>query len=656
MRLVLTLLAATLPMISFAAESSTTTAPVLGRPLGTFSAQDYRGRAWTEKDFEEAPILIVAFLGVECPLAKLYGPRLQRIADDYADRGVRVLGVDANQHDSLTEIAAYARQHDLRFPLVKDLNNTLADRLGAKRTPEVFVFDRGRTVRYHGRIDDQYAIGGRSKPSPSREELRAAIDDLLADRAVQTAETEAPGCLIGRVRTPQVAATVTYSKDIAPLLMDRCVECHRSGEIAPFSLTDYAEVSGWAEMIAEVTAERRMPPWHADPRFGHFANENRLSDGELALIREWVAAGAPEGNPADLPSPRTYTAGWQLAREPDRVVAMRDGPFDVKAEGEVRYQYFSVDPDFKEDVWVNAAEIVPGNRAVVHHVIVFAATENKIDDDDRQMLAAYVPGLRITPLPNGMAKRIAKGSKLVFQVHYTPIGTPQTDITKIGLYFADAQDVTHQVQTISTRTRQFRIEPMKDDQRFTSSPVTAPVDVLLLSMSPHMHLRGKSFRYDMTWPNGKTETLLDVPHFDFNWQTMYRLSEPMAVPRGSKLLAYASYDNSPNNLANPDPTAAVVWGDQSWEEMMIGYADIAVERGKVDMADFARNLRRSSTPDEAARLFKALDRNADGRVERDEVEDRYRERFDRLDGDKDGVVTREEWDRGMELLQRLLGR
>jgi peroxiredoxin len=655
MRITLCLLSLSFPLCVFGAESPPDARPILGRPLGSFSAPDFRGRVWAEADFADCPVLVVAFFGVECPLAKQYGPRLQKIAADYAERGVRVLGVNANRHDSITELAAYARQHELKFPIVKDLNNVLADRWGAQRTPEVFVFDRDRLVRYRGRIDDQHAIGNKSKPAPSREELRAAIDDLLAGRDVQVAETEPVGCLIGRIRAPQAEAQVTYSKDVAPLLRDRCVECHRPGEIAPFSLTDYAEVAGWAGMIAEVTAERRMPPWHADPQHGRFANENRLTDAELALIRNWVAAGAPEGNPADLPPPKTYATGWQLDREPDRVFAMASRPFSVKAEGEVRYQYFSVDTDFDQDVWINAAEIVPGNRAVVHHVIVFAASDRKIVDDDRQMVTAYVPGLRVTPLPEGMAKKIAAGSKLIFQVHYTPIGTPQTDLTKVGLYFVDPQTVMHEVQTISTRTRQFRIEPMQDDQRFTSSPVTAPVDVLLLSLSPHMHLRGKSFRYEMTWPNGQTETLLDVPRYDFNWQTMYRLSEPLVVPRGSKLVAHASYDNSPNNLANPDPKATVTWGDQSWEEMMIGYADVAFERGTVDAANLAREVRRSSRPDVVGRLFKSLDGNNDGKIERTEVEERFRDRFDRIDGDKDGVVTRDEWDRGAELLRKLLG-
>lgn len=623
--------------------------PVLGRLLGEFALKDYRGRDWTERDFADKPALVVAVIGIECPLAKMYAHRLQQIADEFAAENVAVVALDPNRHDSITEIAAFARQHELKYPILKDLNNALADRLGAERTPTVYVLDRDHKVRYHGRIDDQHSVGAKSKPEPSRHDLKEAIRDVLARRDVRVAETEAVGCLIGRVRTPKADVEITYTKHIAKILNERCVECHRDGEIAPFSLTDYAEVAGWADMIREVTRERRMPPWHADPQFGHFSNANRLTDEELAQIETWVLAGAPEGNPADLPPPPTFTTGWQLPREPDYVAYMSPRPFQIQAEGEVRYQYFSVDTDFAEDKWVRAAEVVPGNRAVVHHVIVFAAPGGKISDEDGQMLIAYVPGLRVDPLPPGMAKRLAKGSKLIFQVHYTPIGTPQEDRTKVGLVFMDEKDVKYEVQTASTRTRDLKILPMQRDQQFTSNPVTAPREVLLLSLSPHMHLRGQSFRYDLTWPDGKTETLLNVPNYDFNWQTGYRLAEPLKVPAGSRMVAYAKYDNTPDNPANPNPRETVQWGDQSWEEMMIGYFDIAVERGTAAGRVMGVNLARIGN---GKQLMQRLDKNGDGKLSRDEAGDRMKAVFDRVDTDQDGAISVEELDRGLATLRR----
>lgn len=636
------------------ALAADTSAAALGHTLTEFSAKDFRGKTWTQADFESSPILVVAVLGTECPLAKLYADRLQTLANEYQSKGVAFVGIAPNRQDSLTELAAFARLHHVEFPLLKDLNNVLADQLGAQRTPEVFVLDRTRTVRYRGRVDDQYAVGGKSRPLPSHQELKAAVDDLLAGRPVAVPKTEAVGCLIGRTRTPAENSAVTYAEHIAPLLNDRCVQCHRPGEIAPFSLTEYDEVVGWADMIVEVTRERRMPPWHADPHFGHFANENRLSDDQLQLIQTWVNAGAPEGDRTRKPALPQFTAGWQLPREPDLVVNMADKPFAVKATGEVRYQYFSVDSGLKEEMWMSAAEVIPGNRAVVHHVIVFAAAaDGKLTDMDRQFVAAYVPGLRVASYPKGMAKKLPAHAKFIFQIHYTPNGTPQEDLTKIGFVFAKPDGITHEVRTISTVTRRLNIEPMKDDQRFTTNPVTAPVDLLLLSLSPHMHLRGKSFRYEVTWPNGKTETLLDVPHYDFNWQTAYRLSEPTIIPQGTRLVGYGSFDNSPKNLANPDASATVTWGDQSWEEMLIGYADVAVERGAISAADMRRSVTRDRiTSETAAALFKQLDKNRDGKLDRNEVGERLQEQFDKVDEDQDGIVTAAELERNLPKLRR----
>lgn len=627
--------------------------PVIGRTVGTFVARDALGKEWNSADFAASKVMVVAVLGTECPLAQLYVPRVQSLADEYATQGVAFIGIAPNRQDSITELAAYVRRQGLTFPLLKDLNNVIADQLGAERTPEVFVLDEKRVIRYHGRIDDQYAVGGRNKPAPSQQELKAAIDDVLAGRAVEVPSTPAVGCLIGRVRTPATDAAVTYTSHIAKILNDRCVECHRPGEIAPFSLTEYDEVAGWADMIAEVTQQRRMPPWHADPQFGHFANENRLTDQELSTIQAWVKAGAPQGDPQAKPPLPTFTTGWQLPKKPDLVIAMRDKPFSVPATGEVRYQYFMTDSGLKEDTWIAGAEIIPGNRAVVHHVIVFATKDGKVADEDRQFLCAYVPGLRVVPYPKNMAKKIPAGSKLIFQLHYTPIGTAQEDLTKVGLLFAKEEDVKFEVQTVSTRSRSFQIQPYKADQKFSAGPLTTPVDVQLLSLSPHMHLRGQSFRYDMTWPSGKTETLLDVPHYDFNWQTAYRLSEPMIVPAGSKLTVHASFDNSKNNLANPDPSATVKWGDQSWEEMLIGYCDVAVDRNVLGNKKVQSNSVRGEVAAAlAAPLFKRLDKNGDGKIEKSEVEPRLAENFEKIDEDGDGIVTLNELEAGLPKLRR----
>ena len=398
-----------------------------------FELKDYRGKTHKLIDFAETPLLVVAFSGIECPLAKLYSVRLNELADEFADDGVAFVGINSNQQDSVTELAAFARRHEVAFPLLKDPANRIADQFAAERTPEVYLLgpatDSGeRKILYRGRIDDQYLVGGKVRSEPTREDLRLAIEETLAGKPVSVPMTEPIGCHIGRIKTPDTDAKVTYSNQIARLMRKRCVECHRDGDIAPFALTDYDEVVGWAEMIREVVEEQRMPPWHADPRHGHFANDRSLSEEEKKLLFDWIDAGAPEGDAKELPPPVEYVEGWQLPQEPDSIVYIRDEPFRVPAEGEVRYQYFRVDPGFEEDRWVSMAEILPGNRAVVHHVLVFVKPPGERlfrPGEEGKFLAAYVPGKRARVFPDGMAKRIPAGSELIFQVHYTPIGTPQ---------------------------------------------------------------------------------------------------------------------------------------------------------------------------------------------------------------------------------------
>ncbi|MBX7168545.1 MAG: redoxin domain-containing protein [Pirellulales bacterium] len=564
-----------LPML--AAESATS---AVGKSIAAFSLQDFRGKQVALGDFPEAKAVVVVFLGVECPLAKLYGPRLMELAEAYQAQGVQFIGIDSNRQDSITELAAYARAHGIEFPVLKDAGNVVADQFGAQRTPEVFLLDAERVVRYHGRIDDQYGFttgGGYARPEIRHRDLAAALDALLAGQPVTTTETEVPGCIIGRIKTPQADAPVTYSNQIARILQERCAECHRPGQIAPFSLTSYDEVVGWAEMIDEVVRDNRMPPWHADPHYGHFSNDARLTPEQLQQIHDWVAAGAPEGDRAELPEPREYVTGWQMPFEPDQVVYMSDEAYHVPAEGVVDYQYFTVDPGFTEDKWLKTAECVPGNRGVVHHIIVFARPPESRAKDARgfHFVAGFAPGTRPFVFPDGMAKLIPAGSKLIFQMHYTPNGTPQDDRSSIGLKFTDAKGVTHRVATDRAINHNFRI-PAGDPNYEVTARRKFLDDALILAYFPHMHLRGKSFRYIAELPDGSSEIVLDVPRYDFNWQNHFILSQPRKMPAGSAIRCIAHFDNSADNLANPDPQSDVLWGDQTFEEMMIGWFDIAV--------------------------------------------------------------------------------
>jgi peroxiredoxin len=555
---------------------------VLGKVAKDFSLPDPYGREWRLADFERHEIVVVVFLGTECPLVKLYAPTLARLASDYADRSVGFIGVDSNQQDSLSELQHFGRSHALSFPLLKDPGNGVADQFGARRTPEVFVLDRDRKLRYRGRIDDQYTYGIQ-RPKAAQEYLVAALDQLLAGEAVARPETEPVGCHIGRLLKPQAGGDVTYARHISRILQDHCVACHRPGQIAPFALTDYDDVVGWAEMISEVVQEGRMPPWHADAPAGQFKNDRRLSEDQKQLIHRWVAGGAAMGDEQDLPPPKQFAEGWQIG-EPDRVLLMSERPFRVPATGVVPYKYFVMDPGFDQDTWVKAAECRPGNREVVHHIIVGIRGEGEFRRQRRggvhnglesEWVAAAAPGAPPMVLPPGHAKLIPAGSQLVFQMHYTPNGTPQEDISRIGLVFAKPEDVTHRVLTLMALNTDFQIPSGADNHRVTAA-YRFRQDVELLSLFPHMHLRGKSFRYVAYYPDGREETLLDVPRYDFNWQNGYEFMHAKPIPAQTKLQCIAHYDNSENNLANPDPTLTVEWGDQTWDEMMIGYFNVAV--------------------------------------------------------------------------------
>ncbi len=568
------LMAFSLTVVAEAKESDS----LVGRKIDNFTLKDFRGKEHSLSDYKDSKYVVVYFFGTECPLAKLYSARLQEMSQAYAEQGVAFIGINSNVQDNITEIQSHVTRHNVGFPALKDVGNVVADQFGATRTPEVFVLDQEGVVRYTGRIDGQYTFGsgvGLSSPAEKRQDLKIALDELLAGKSVSEPHVVAKGCLIGRVR-PQQESEVTYSNQVARIFQARCVECHRDGQIAPFAMTDYEEVAGWGEMIVEVIDDQRMPPWHADPNHGEFANEQRLTSTEKEQIHTWVDAGCPEGDPADLPEPIAFHEGWNIPGGPDEIFYMSEEPVTIKAEGTEPYQYFTVDPGFKEDKWVTLAEAMPGNPAVVHHIIAFVQPPQSRERDhgDSRLLVGFAPGTRPQPMKPGWAKLIPAGSKLVFQMHYTPIGSVQTDRSSIGLVYCDESEVTHRAVTVNAATHDFVIPPGAKDFKVTSEKEFTE-DTLLTSLFPHMHMRGSAFKYEMIYPDGTTEILLDVPVYDFNWQNHYILKEPKLIPKGSKMVCTALFDNSLDNLANPDPTETVRWGDQTWEEMMIGWHDVA---------------------------------------------------------------------------------
>ncbi|HLG57618.1 MAG TPA: cytochrome c [Vicinamibacterales bacterium] len=426
-----------------------------------------------------------------------------------------------------------------------------------------------------------------------------------------------------QAQTPAAAATApTFSKDVAPIFYTKCVTCHRPGEVAPMSLITFQEVRPWVASIRDKVSSRVMPPWHADRQHGRFRNEQSLTQSEIDTIVAWAGAGAREGNPTELPALPKFPEGWQIGT-PDVVFTM-PGDYQIPARGTIDYQYFEVPTGFTEDKWMQAGEVRAGDRAHVHHIIVsvrepqrstrpnvvtvtpiFADGQTPTPRVPRAQAAApdaaagapatrrggdnmivnWAVGEDAPVHAPGTAKFIPAGSTLIFQVHYTTNGTPGTDRSRIGLIFAK-QPPTREVRTGSIANPLFALPPGAANHQ-VESVATFSEDVKVWSMHPHMHLRGKDMTYTAIYPDGRREIVLRVPKFDFGWQTDYWLAEPLVMPKGSKLHVSAHFDNSAANRANPDPTATVRWGDQTWEEMMIGFFTYTVE-GPVPTSTTAR--------------------------------------------------------------------
>ena len=388
----------------------------------------------------------------------------------------------------------------------------------------------------------------------------------------------------------------TFYRDVQPILQDHCQSCHRPGEVAPMSLMTYEQVRPWASALEHSVQMKMMPPWFADPRYGHFANDISLTDQQIATISAWVDAGTPAGDAHAAPPPRKWPEGWNIPK-PDLIVRMPK-PVQIPARGEVEYTYEIVPTHFAEDRWVQMSEFRPGSPAHVHHAVVyirppdsqwlrhapvgvpFTASTLSDPDDRRQahettsdLLLVYAPGSSPDQWPDGMAKFVPAGSDLVFQMHYTTNGSAAEDQTSIGLFFAKTPP-SQRVITLQLNNHALIIPPGADNFRVEVQG-TLPRDATLLSLFPHMHLRGKRFEYDIVHDDGSAEVLLRV-NYHFHWQLSYKLAEPRLLKAGTKLRAIAWYDNSKNNPHNPDPTKMVTWGDQTSDEMMVGFFDVAV--------------------------------------------------------------------------------
>jgi len=551
--------------------------------------KDVEGRAYSLSRTAGKKATVFFFSSTQCPIANLYTPRMIELAKAYTPRGVQFFLVNSNREDSLAAVLRYAQERGFPFPAVKDNGTALADRLGADKTPEAVILDARGAVRYRGRIDDNA-----DRDKVTRQDAREALDALLAGKPVERPRTLAFGCTIFRdtVKPRALApATVTYTRDVAPILNQNCVACHRKGEAAPFALETYPQARIWAAQIKDYTARRLMPPWKAVPGHGDFRDARVLTDAQIATLARWADAGMPQGDPKDLPpAPRFPSASaWQLGT-PD-LVLQSVRPYHLEPEGRDVYREFVLPVDYKEDRYIQGVEFKPDNRAVVHHIILFFDTSGKsaeLDGKEKEpgysvpgvgigvpqeqtiWVAGWAPGNTPALLPEGTAFKLPAGAKLVLQVHYHKNGRTEVDRSQVGLHFAKGR-VDRVMRVVAVINAGFDLKPGLAHQEVRQS-LTLPVDVHVWTVFPHMHMLGREMKMTATLPNGKTLPMVWVNDWDFNWQESYHYKEPLALPKGTRIDLVAVFDNSERNPRQPShPPKEVFWGEQTTDEMCIGF-------------------------------------------------------------------------------------
>jgi peroxiredoxin len=590
----------------------------LGDKVGNSNAlRDLRGNRRSLHDFKGHPVVVLVFLATDCPVGNLYLPRLLELEKRYRPKEVQFLAIYPNEQEDLDAVASHASDRDVPFPLLKDFGQKLADNLGVSRLPAVAVLDAGFVLRYRGRIDDQYGVATR-RARATRADLAEAIDEVLAGKKVSVAETEADGCLLDHGRKQPAQTGVTYTKHVARILQERCQACHRPDQAAPFSLLTYDDAVKHGRMIEEVTAQRRMPPWHADGRYGHFANDRRLTRAEIDTLAAWVQGGMTRGDDRDLPRLVERPQGW-VHGKPDVVFTMPE-EFEVPADGVLPYKNWILETNFTEDRWVRIAEARPGTPAVVHHVVAYIMKAGQSGavgrDGSLAVLVGWAPGDLGLVCPPDTAMRIPRGAKIRLEMHYTPNGRALKDRSSIGITFAE-KPPKFELLLSEFANMSFEVPPHDPHYR-AEATFRLQADARIISFAPHMHWRGKDYRYEVIYPDGKRETLLSVPRWDFNWQNVYRFQEPLKLPKGAKLHAVAHWDNSANNPLNPDPKKAARFGLQTWEEMMVGFVAYVWERPET-AAELAKN-----PPSQADLFFDRFDVNGDDFITPDEIPERMK--------------------------------
>lgn len=554
--------------------------------VGNFALIDHEGVYHQLAKYGDSKAVVIIATAADCQenIEKL--PKYRLLRTTWEDQGISFLAIDSSANDTLADIRLMDELHNFDLPILIDDSQLVAENLSLSKAGEIIVIEPTRSqVLYRGGLDIDPV---RARPALEIEAVEGTTDfaDVLATAVAgeaasieSTVTTEASGCALQfPARESHASAAPDYATEVAPILEEKCLSCHIEGGIAPFAMNSHMMVQGWSPMMKEVMMTKRMPPAQVDPNVNHFTNARYMSAEELQTLVHWIDAGSPRGvsevDPLTLITPPDSV--WELG-EPDYIV---DVPaFTVPATGVLDYENVTVNLPFEEDVWVKSVQHLPGDRRVLHHLLSYIVPADYAEeivegenDSYREFLEGYAPGKEeAATYPENAGVFVPKGSAVQMSVHYTTFGKETIDSTKIGLYFAD-EEPQHQYSTysLSHGGSNIQIQPGNPDHKMSASHVFED-EVMLHGLRPHMHYRGKRMRFSVIYPDGTKDQIINVPDYNFAWQPTYRLSEPMILPAGSRVMIEGAFDNSQYNLGNPDPAAVVRGGAQSWDEMFIGY-------------------------------------------------------------------------------------
>lgn len=581
----------------------------VNRRVSDVEFSDLQGHRYTLSQLVKRAPVVFIFTATQCPAAQRYAVRINQLYEIYRKRGVSLFLVYSNYDDTREAIEKHQREYKLKPPIIHDSEGLLARTLGATMTPQAIVIDQKMLLRYRGAIDDN-----RYENRVREHYLKNALEAVLAGKPVKVAAAETFGCTIRLREEATKEAPITYAKHIAPIIQEYCQPCHRPGEVAPFSLMTYRDVYTWRKEIVKVVEARQMPPWKPLPGYGEFQGERRLTEEQIALIRKWVELGAPLGDPKDLPPPKQFPSGWRLG-EPDIVFEMPE-EYEVGPTGDDEYRHFVIPTNFDRDVFVRAIDIQPGNRNTVHHVLVFVdttGTARRLDAADPKpgyaafgwpgfvpagMLGGWAPGFSPSVLPPGTGYRLPKGADVVLQIHYYRTGKPERDRTRVGIYLEKSPNPTP-VGIVWILNPLFRI-PAGAERHEVRAMWIAPRDVEVVAITPHMHLLGREIKVVAELPDGSQKVLIWINDWDFKWQDTYHYKTPVKLPRGTRVVVYAYYDNSEKNPNNPNrPPKDVTWGERTQDEMCLVFLHVLGEEGTGFRVGSRRNgslMRQRSSP------------------------------------------------------------